>query len=100
MLKCCDVFSTLLARYRSRTLSYLGANLTEQCNDHCHCEREIWDPICGQDNIMYFSPCYAGCQVTIEGEKKVTFAKASIAYLYMCLIINAMLNLEIENFGL
>ncbi|XP_064597041.1 solute carrier organic anion transporter family member 4A1-like [Liolophura sinensis] len=53
------------------TLSYLGANLTEQCNDHCHCEREIWDPVCGKDNIMYFSPCYAGCQVTIEGEKKM-----------------------------
>lgn len=32
------------------------------CNNQCHCQMEEYDPICGTDNVMYYSPCFAGCQ--------------------------------------
>lgn len=41
---------------------YYDANLDASCNLQCQCSRMKYDPICGADGIMYFSPCYAGCQ--------------------------------------
>lgn len=35
--------------------------LDSECNNMCRCSRANYDPICGVDGIMYFSPCHAGC---------------------------------------
>lgn len=35
--------------------------LDDECNRICSCSREHYDPICGVDGIMYYSPCHAGC---------------------------------------
>uniref|UniRef100_A0A8C6VGM8 Solute carrier organic anion transporter family member 4C1 n=1 Tax=Naja naja TaxID=35670 RepID=A0A8C6VGM8_NAJNA len=37
------------------------SNLTAPCNAHCRCLRSDFLPICGADEVQYFSPCYAGC---------------------------------------
>ncbi|XP_054837574.1 solute carrier organic anion transporter family member 4A1 [Eublepharis macularius] len=37
-------------------------NLSSPCNTECECLRETYSPICGSDNIMYYSPCHAGCK--------------------------------------
>ncbi|XP_057684482.1 solute carrier organic anion transporter family member 4A1-like isoform X1 [Corythoichthys intestinalis] len=31
------------------------------CNAGCGCVQELYNPVCGSDNIMYYSPCHAGC---------------------------------------
>ncbi|CAL8326376.1 unnamed protein product [Merluccius merluccius] len=31
------------------------------CNVGCSCARELYNPVCGVDSIMYYSPCHAGC---------------------------------------
>jgi len=36
--------------------------LLSQCNTDCHCDPDHYAPVCGSDNIMYFSPCLAGCE--------------------------------------
>lgn len=36
-------------------------NLDSSCNGKCGCSRRNYDPICGVDGIMYYSPCHAGC---------------------------------------
>lgn len=36
-------------------------SLDSSCNQNCGCNRRNYDPICGVDGIMYYSPCYAGC---------------------------------------
>ncbi|XP_030049280.1 solute carrier organic anion transporter family member 4C1 [Microcaecilia unicolor] len=46
--------------------------LTAPCNENCSCLRSSYSPVCGADNIQYFSPCYAGCtSYTTENKQKV-----------------------------
>lgn len=34
-----------------------------QCNRKCSCSKSVYEPICGADGLLYYSPCYAGCSV-------------------------------------
>lgn len=36
-------------------------HLEHDCNRMCSCSQQYYDPICGMDGVMYYSPCYAGC---------------------------------------
>lgn len=42
-----------------------------ECNNMCKCSRSNYDPICGTDGVMYFSPCYAGCfkEISMDNSK-------------------------------
>lgn len=35
--------------------------LENECNTMCACSKQNYDPICGVDGVMYYSPCHAGC---------------------------------------
>ena len=39
----------------------LKVNLTSACNSGCSCNDKSIDPVCGANQVVYFSPCYAGC---------------------------------------
>uniref|UniRef100_A0AAG5DGR6 Solute carrier organic anion transporter family member n=2 Tax=Anopheles atroparvus TaxID=41427 RepID=A0AAG5DGR6_ANOAO len=55
----------------SRDLYYLPKNLDNACNDRCACSRRNYEPICGADGVMYYSPCHAGCgeEINLENAK-------------------------------
>ncbi|XP_053160132.1 solute carrier organic anion transporter family member 4C1-like isoform X2 [Hemicordylus capensis] len=36
-------------------------NLSAPCNADCRCLESYYSPVCGTDEVQYFSPCYAGC---------------------------------------
>ncbi|KAJ8020203.1 Solute carrier organic anion transporter family member 4A1 [Holothuria leucospilota] len=42
-------------------------NLDSTCNLNCGCDNQF-QPVCGANNVIYFSPCHAGCQVSSTGE--------------------------------
>ncbi|KAG7224230.1 hypothetical protein INR49_000473 [Caranx melampygus] len=44
-----------------RNSSSLEEDLTVGCNAGCSCVRELYNPVCGADGVMYYSPCHAGC---------------------------------------
>lgn len=47
-------------------------HLESNCNSKCSCNQQNYDPICGVDGVMYFSPCYAGCAKELSlGDSKV-----------------------------
>ncbi|KAL3892416.1 hypothetical protein ACJMK2_004626 [Sinanodonta woodiana] len=38
--------------------------LVTECNSHCGCNTEFYEPVCDKiNNIQYFSPCHAGCNL-------------------------------------
>uniref|UniRef100_A0A8C3PMV0 Kazal-like domain-containing protein n=1 Tax=Calidris pygmaea TaxID=425635 RepID=A0A8C3PMV0_9CHAR len=45
-------------------------NLTAPCNANCGCLRFMYYPVCGRDEIQYFSPCFAGCSSYLFNNKK------------------------------
>ncbi|CAG5116727.1 unnamed protein product, partial [Candidula unifasciata] len=73
----CDTepFAGITLPYGQTTVeaaSFFGKNLNDTCNRNCSCTEENYFPICGRDNVMYFSPCYAGCETTslLDTEQK------------------------------
>ncbi|XP_070599078.1 solute carrier organic anion transporter family member 4C1 [Erythrolamprus reginae] len=46
-------------------------NLTAPCNAHCRCLRSDFLPICGADEVQYFSPCYAGCTAVVPQKQGI-----------------------------
>lgn len=36
-------------------------SLFAPCNSDCKCSPHHFDPVCGADKILYYSPCFAGC---------------------------------------
>ncbi|XP_062248696.1 solute carrier organic anion transporter family member 4A1 [Platichthys flesus] len=44
-----------------RNSSSTEEDLTVGCNADCGCVRELYNPVCGADGVMYYSPCHAGC---------------------------------------
>ncbi|XP_055599366.1 solute carrier organic anion transporter family member 4A1 [Uranotaenia lowii] len=45
--------------------------LENSCNNKCSCSKMNYEPICGADGVMYYSPCHAGCgeEVNLENAK-------------------------------
>lgn len=39
---------------------YTLLNITHQCNMNCNCQ-DAFAPVCGSNDIMYYSSCHAGC---------------------------------------
>ena len=58
----CVVLMFFFSLPPSRSHGLEGTELDHSCNDHCDCTTEIYSPVCGADDIEYFSPCYAGCR--------------------------------------
>ena len=69
--------------YYFSTMSFFGHDGSEMvsgCNSDCQCTQEVYNPVCGIDGILYYSPCYAGCQTENGGEEKV----CEIVYAHGC----------------
>lgn len=54
-------FAGLSTFYHDQPNVHLNLSLISNCNSHCKCLEYDYNPICGIDNIMYYSSCHAGC---------------------------------------
>ncbi|NXK00478.1 SO4C1 protein, partial [Corythaixoides concolor] len=52
-------------------------NLTAPCNANCECLRSMYYPVCGRDQVQYFSPCFAGCTSHLFNNVKKTYHNCS-----------------------
>uniref|UniRef100_A0A672ICZ7 Solute carrier organic anion transporter family member n=1 Tax=Salarias fasciatus TaxID=181472 RepID=A0A672ICZ7_SALFA len=46
-----------------------ASSLTVGCNSGCGCVTELYNPVCGADGVMYYSPCHAGCTAINHTER-------------------------------
>ena len=42
------------------------------CAAMCQCTNAVYEPVCGNNSVMYFSACSAGCQNRIERDDGVS----------------------------
>ncbi|MGH0190153.1 UNVERIFIED_CONTAM: hypothetical protein FKN15_042464 [Acipenser sinensis] len=52
-------------------------NLSAPCNANYNCDRSHYNPVCGVNNVQYFSPCHAGCK------DHVLLSKTEVIYGYL-----------------
>ncbi|XP_063315660.1 solute carrier organic anion transporter family member 4A1 [Pelobates fuscus] len=50
--------------YHGSALIEHSLNLSVACNADCRCVEELYSPVCGEDQVMYYSACFAGCSGT------------------------------------
>ncbi|XP_072029799.1 solute carrier organic anion transporter family member 4A1-like isoform X2 [Amphiura filiformis] len=61
-------FAGITVEYGDEMLAHQGKmNTSDACNKNCGC-MDNFEPVCGVDNIMYFSACHAGCTVKPEDD--------------------------------
>ncbi|XP_022088820.1 solute carrier organic anion transporter family member 4A1-like [Acanthaster planci] len=54
-------FAGVNTQYNDTSLDYGGKfNLISECNSNCSCDTS-YNPVCGDNNVMYYSSCHAGC---------------------------------------
>ncbi|CAL4067758.1 unnamed protein product, partial [Meganyctiphanes norvegica] len=63
-------FAGVNIAYDNRPISIYDSNLTGICNANCSCGNVSYDPVCGSNGVVYFSPCHAGC-TAMNNESKV-----------------------------
>ena len=67
VMQCNLKLCTLMCSIRERE-----ANFSDwQCNVGCSCDRDSFDPLCGDDGITYFSPCYAACSTACVNDVSI-----------------------------
>ncbi|NWR61007.1 SO4C1 protein, partial [Bucorvus abyssinicus] len=52
-------------------------NLTAPCNANCRCLHSMYYPVCGRDEVQYFSPCFAGCTSHLFNNMKKMYHNCS-----------------------
>lgn len=53
-------------RFRFSSEPFDSPKFKDSCNEACHCSPRQYDPVCGTDNVVYYSPCFAGCRSTYQ----------------------------------
>lgn len=39
----------------------MSGGYMDECQEPCQCQYNSFTPVCGIDNVVYYSPCHAGC---------------------------------------
>ena len=65
----------LFSGYAKPTTMHI--DLRDTCNNDCGCSLNSYTPVCGVDNIQYFSACHAGCSATDTQSQKNEFYNCS-----------------------
>jgi len=65
MLASCSLYNTCpdieFAETNEISINQKSQSL-QPCSKNCGCSFEVYEPVCGSNEISYFSPCHAGCK--------------------------------------
>ncbi|NXQ71245.1 SO1C1 protein, partial [Quiscalus mexicanus] len=71
----CDNYMVagMTVSYEGNPIPYHNNSLFSECNSHCKCASNVWDPVCGANGITYVSACLAGCGTSVGHGKNTVF---------------------------
>ena len=75
----------LLLIIRTCLLLVRTNGLVDQCNTACNCSSEVFDPMCGDNGVIYFSSCHAGCLTGSTSSGVYCFIMSSM-YSNLCVL--------------
>ncbi|KAA0189510.1 hypothetical protein HAZT_HAZT008505, partial [Hyalella azteca] len=82
-------FAGVTEPYFQENLSDNLWTLTSSCNSACGCQSVAYNPVCGSDNLVYYSPCHAGCSLAhgaINSHQKGSYESVITNWFYNCLV--------------
>lgn len=56
--------------------------LESSCNAGCQCDGVAYNPVCGADNVLYYSPCHAGCTKEVMLDSARVYSDCSCVNAY------------------
>lgn len=56
---------------RNYSFFSMANGYSDACQKPCKCQYETFTPVCGIDNVVYYSPCHAGC-TDVAGMVRIT----------------------------
>ncbi|XP_027750046.1 solute carrier organic anion transporter family member 1B3-like isoform X1 [Empidonax traillii] len=59
--------------YEGKPIPFDEKAIFSDCNSHCKCASNVWDPVCGDNGITYVSACLAGCETSVGHGKNTVF---------------------------
>lgn len=62
-------FTTTMTTTTKSSLPLVINPVSADCNKNCHCSEEYFNPVCGSDDVQYFSACHAGCMTYNKTQK-------------------------------
>jgi len=57
-----------------RKLLTIGSKEVNSCMLKCKCNNYVYNPVCGNDGVSYYSPCYAGCTRYTTNNTEVSYS--------------------------
>ncbi|XP_018775400.2 solute carrier organic anion transporter family member 1C1-like [Serinus canaria] len=71
----CDnlMVAGMTVSYEGNPIPYHNNSLFSECNSHCKCASNVWDPVCGANGLTYVSACLAGCDTSMGHGKSTVF---------------------------
>ncbi|XP_034253662.1 solute carrier organic anion transporter family member 4A1 [Thrips palmi] len=83
VISCPNVaFAGVTRGYGDNATSLSTPKLESACNAGCQCDGAAYNPVCGADNVLYYSPCHAGCSKEVMLDAARVYSDCSCVNAY------------------
>jgi len=82
---------------KSGLLFSMSGGYMDECQEPCQCQYNSFTPVCGIDNVVYYSPCHAGCTSQAGVVSWTDICLLLIFSYFMCIFVMAIVRFDYVN---